>query len=261
MKEISGRRSDVPLVVMSLFRIVFASVFILVYLHTIFTKTTVLWSGVGIVLLSLVTFSRRLRKRMYNIESKFLSNLNERELHRSGRENNLVSDLHMAFMTVGNDCSFVGEKLKNSDIRKRYGVNVVSITRGSNYYPVPTGEMRIFPGDSLAIIGTDEQIQHLLPEVEKSSVALDTAYDKKKVEFLHFELSETSPLLGIVTVVFAVSVENSTFVNAFGNSNAAVTADPLLTISKTFLKYGFGQIIDICAVCPNANKSHSNVST
>lgn len=196
LKEISGRRSDVPLVVMSLFRIVFASVFILVYLHTIFTKTTVLWSGVGIVLLSLVTFSRRLRKRMYNIESKFLSNLNERELHRSGRENNLVSDLHMAFMTVGNDCSFVGEKLKNSDIRKRYGVNVVSITRGSNYYPVPTGEMRIFPGDSLAIIGTDEQIQHLLPEVEKSSVALDTAYDKKKVEFLHFELSETSPLLG-----------------------------------------------------------------
>ncbi|MGM9803519.1 MAG: cation:proton antiporter [Muribaculaceae bacterium] len=196
LSNITGHRSDVPLVVMSLFRIVFAGMFILVYLHTIFNKATVLWSALGLVLLTIVTFSRRLRKRMHSIEARFLSNLNERELHRSGRGNNLVSDLHLAFMTVGNDCPFVGERLRNSDIRKHYGVNVVSITRGSSYYPVPTGDMRIFPGDNLAVIGTDEQIQHLLPEVEKNSVVTSASYDKSKVEFLHFELGETSPLLG-----------------------------------------------------------------
>lgn len=192
----TNHRSDVPLVVMSLFRIVLASAFILVYLHIIYTKTAVISVAVVLAVVSILTLSRRLRKHMHSMESRFISNLNERELHRSGREYNLVSDQHMAFITVGYDCPFVGERLKNADIRKNYGVNVVSITRGASYYPVPTGEMRIFPGDQLAVIGSDEQIQKLLPVIEQSSEMPSEAYDKSKVEFLHFELSDQSPIIG-----------------------------------------------------------------
>ena len=102
----------------------------------------------------------------------------------------------MAYMTVGYDCPFVGEKLKNSNLRKVYGVNIASITRGSNYYPVPTGEMRIFPGDHMAVVGTDEQIQALLPIVEQKGEDIAAPFDKNDMEFVHFELSETSPILG-----------------------------------------------------------------
>ena len=49
--------------------------------------------------------------RLARIESKFLNNLNERELRRSGANNNLVSDMHMAYVNVGYDCQFVGERL------------------------------------------------------------------------------------------------------------------------------------------------------
>ena len=192
----TNHRSDVPLVVMSLFRVILASAFILGYLHIMYTRTAVITIAVVLVVASVVVLSRKLRKQMQSIESRFISNLNERELHRSGKEYNLVSDLHMAFMTVGYDCPFVGDRLKNSDLRKRYGVNVVSITRGMNYFPVPTGDMRIFPGDQLAVIGTDEQLQALLPMVEQQSEVPNEAYDKTKVEFLHFVLTEHSPLVG-----------------------------------------------------------------
>ena len=54
---------------------------------------------------------------MNRIESRFLDNLNERELRRSGAKNNLVSNMHLAYMTVGYDCPFVGEQLKNTASR------------------------------------------------------------------------------------------------------------------------------------------------
>ena len=121
-------------------------------------------------------------------------NVNVRENRRTGRNNVLVSDLHLAYMTVGHNCPFVGERLKNADIRRRYGVNVVYIQRNGNLHAVPTGDMRIFPGDVLGVIGNDEQIQAMLPLVEASAPpATDAA---NQVRFLHFALGENSPLVG-----------------------------------------------------------------
>ena len=196
LNQINGRRNDVPLVVMAILRIILASVLLLVYQHSIFGRTGMALVALVILVITVLTFSRRIRRRLMSMEKHFLQNLNERELHRSGKGNNLVSDLHMAYMTVGYDCPFVGEKLKNSNLRKVYGVNIASITRGANCYPVPNGEMRIFPGDHMAVIGTDEQIQTLLPIVEQSSEVTVVPFDKHNMEFVHFELSETSSILG-----------------------------------------------------------------
>ena len=196
LNQINGRRNDVPLVVMAILRIILASVLLLVYLHSIFGRTGMALVALVILVITVLTFSRRIRRRLMSMEKHFLQNLNERELHRSGKDNNLVSDLHMAYMTVGYDCPFVGEKLKNSNLRKVYGVNIASITRGANCYPVPNGEMRIFPGDHMAVIGTDEQIQKLLPIVEQSSEVTVVPFDKHNMEFVHFELSDESPILG-----------------------------------------------------------------
>ena len=135
------------------------------------------------------------RKQLENLESRFMSNVNERENRRTGKENNLVSDMHLAYMTVGYDCPFVGERLKNADLRRKHGVNVVAIQRNSVRYPIPTGDMRIFPGDIIGVIGTDEQIQALLPLLE--ATAATQPQDNIEVKFTHFPLSDTSPLLGV----------------------------------------------------------------
>lgn len=157
---------DVPLVVMMLFRLVLALGFVIYVFSSIYGMRVGFSVGMSVVVLVMLLFSTRVKKRLRNIESRFLNNLNERELRRSGRNNNVISDLHLAYMEVGYGCSFVGERLRNSNLRKRYGVNVVSIQRGAEGIALPSGDTRIFPGDTIGVIGTDEQLQQLLHDVE-----------------------------------------------------------------------------------------------
>ena len=148
---------------------------------------------VGATLLIIARVPTPLRGRIANIEKRFISNINERENRRTGRELNLVSDLHLAFMTVGHDCPFVGDRLRNLDLRSRYGINLVNIQRAGIHHPVPSGEMRIFPGDVLGVIGTEEQIQRILPLIEAQSEHVEAPIHD--VKFVHFAISEHSPLV------------------------------------------------------------------
>lgn len=187
---------DVPLIVMSLFRLIIASVFIVYLLSDIYSFAIGVCFGLAIFVLFVVVLSKRVSSRLANIESKFLDNLNERELRRSGKNNNLVSDLHLAYMEVGHNCDFVGERLIDSNIRKRFGVNIVSIQRGNTSILIPKGDTRIFPGDVLGVIGNDDQIQQLLPVVEAREEETSSAVNANDFKLTNVLLSENSPLLG-----------------------------------------------------------------
>lgn len=142
----------------------------------------------------IVLLSRRLRFRLDRIENKFRDNLNERELRRSGRNNLVVNDLHMAYMTVGSGCDFVGERLMDSDLRRRFGVHVVGIQRGQQNIPIPNGRTRIFPGDVLAVIGNDEQLHDVLPAIEAEREP--DAAPAANVGLQSVALAAGSPLIG-----------------------------------------------------------------
>ena len=99
-------------------------------------------------------------------------------------------------MTVGTDCDFVGERLMDSNIRRRFGVNVVGIQRTTRYIPIPNGRTRIYPGDVLSVIGTDEQIAAMLPVVEAQLPPADQAVDPSQVKLTNILLGSDSPLIG-----------------------------------------------------------------
>ncbi|MCM1020999.1 MAG: cation:proton antiporter [Muribaculum sp.] len=189
---------DVPLIVMSIFRVLL-SVSFMIYLLSAIHSMRVGWVAGFIIFVVLVgSLSGKLRKRLRSIESTFFNNLNERELRRSGKNNNLVSDLHLAFMTVSSSCPFVGERLADSNLRRRFGVNIASIQRSGSLIAVPNGNERIFPGDTLGVIGTDTQIEAMLPLVEATDNATDeqetaSAADLKLTNVL---LSPQSPIIG-----------------------------------------------------------------
>ncbi|MDE6483997.1 MAG: cation:proton antiporter [Duncaniella sp.] len=191
----ANARFDVPLIILSLFRLILAMAIIIYLLSAIFSMTVGWTIGLALFLVLLMSYSKRVQRRLNHIESKFLDNLNERELRRSGRNNNIIANLHLAYMTVGPDCPFVGEQLKNSPLRSRFGVSVASIQRGVAVDPVPSGDARIFPGDVLGVIGTDEQIQALLPVVELDNQDSDAAAPVD-VKFTSVRLSESSPVAG-----------------------------------------------------------------
>lgn len=152
--------------------------------------------AITVVLLTLLVFSQRVRVRMGSIENRFFDNLNERDLRRSGKNNNVVNDLHLAYMNVGTGCEFVGQKLKDSKLRPRYGVNIVSIQRGTEWYTIPGGDMRIFPGDQIGVIGTDEQLEKFLPIVEKENKSGVDARHDADFRIFSIMLEDGNPLIG-----------------------------------------------------------------
>lgn len=187
---------DVPLIVMTIFRLLLSLGFIIYMLSAVHSMRVGWIVGFLIFMVLIGTWSGRFKKQMRHIESRFFNNLNERELRRSGKNNNLVSDLHLAFIEVGYGCPFVGERLVDSDMRKRYGVNVASIQRGASYIPVPNGNERIFPGDVLGVIGTDSQIEQLLPILEQSNEEETPSVSISDIKLTNIQLTDKSPIVG-----------------------------------------------------------------
>lgn len=192
---------DVPLVVMTIFRLMIAVGFMIYLLGSIHSMRIGWLAGLVIFIVLIGALSGKLRKRLRSIESTFFNNLNERELRRSGKNNNLVSDLHMAYMEVSPACPFVGQKLIDSNLRLRFGVNVASIQRGGSLIAVPNGNVRIFPGDTLGVIGTDTQIEQLLPMIEAHDNSADDEQTASAADLklTNIQLSTQSPIIGMTS--------------------------------------------------------------
>ena len=225
--EDNGTVSYVPFVVMIIISAVLSAIFIAVILQGIYSSATSVVAAILLVLATITVLSllpSPLRRRIDRIERRFINNINQRENNRTGHGNNLVSDLHLAYMTVGHDCPFVGDRLRNLDLRTRYGVNLVNIQRAGKLHPVPSGEMRIFPGDLLGVIGTEEQIQRMLPLVEAQHNVIDTP--DNDVRFIHFAIGEHSSIVG-------VKLENARLREDYGALLVAVQRGPDDYISPT----------------------------
>ena len=189
---------DVPLVALKIIRYLVALLFI-VYLLTLAYDATVAWIAGIICLAFIIGFaSQKISARYIAIEKKFIDNLNIRENTRSGANNKLIDDLHMAFIEVGSYCPFVGDKLKDSGLRSDYGVSVASIQRGERTMPLPSIDARIFPGDILGVIGNDEQIKRLNDDIERDEKAYKSLdVYTSKVDLRSITLTDKSPVINI----------------------------------------------------------------
>ncbi|MCM1067254.1 MAG: cation:proton antiporter [Muribaculaceae bacterium] len=185
----------VPVAVITVFCVLVDLAFIIKAITLFYSARAGVTVAAAVAVLCVLYFSKRVRKSMSRIESKFLDNLNERELRRSGKKNAVVNDLHQAFMTVGSGCTFAGERLMDSNLRRRFGVNVVGIQRGTTYIPIPNGRTRIYPADVLSVIGTDEQIEAMLPEVEATLPEPEVRVDPSQIKLTSILLSADSPLV------------------------------------------------------------------
>ena len=175
------RISHVPVLLMVLLRFSLAIFFIMYFLSQVYSQRIGIFLGSAIILFLLIAFSKKIRSRILRIENTFLENLNERELRKTGKNNNIVHNIHLAQMEIQAGCPFIGQKIVDANIHQRYGVNIVSIRRGSRIINIPQGTVRLFPGDVISVVGTDEQIQGFLPDVEKESEVSDNEADTENV--------------------------------------------------------------------------------
>lgn len=180
-------------IVIAIFNTFLSILFVVQDISWLFSMTIGVSVALAALLLIVLIFSTRVRRHMADIETRFMDNLNERELRRKGTNNALVHDLHLAYMTVGFGCPFVGEKLRNSNLRGRYNVNIVSIQRDGVTYAIPDADARLFPGDVIGVVGNDDQLAAVLPAVEAVKNAAPTAAD---FQLFNIIISPESPLNG-----------------------------------------------------------------
>ena len=222
----ANARFDTPLVVMSILRGLLMIGFIIYTLVNIYSLKVGYTAGMLALIIAIFIFSKNIRRRMRGIETKFLNNLNERDLRRTGQNNNLISDMHMAYVTVGYDCPFVGEMLKDSNLRRRYDVNVASIQRGGTLIPVPGGNTRIFPGDVLAVVGNEQKIQELLPVIERQKPEGENSSENiSNMRFTSVTLGPDSPLIGKTIAESGIRDKYMALLVAVERGNDYITTD------------------------------------
>ncbi|HEY1021381.1 MAG TPA: cation:proton antiporter [Flavisolibacter sp.] len=178
-----------------LIRLGAAGFFIGFLLHRFFN----LYTGIvftTLIIALLIIYSQKIQVLYTNLENRFFSNLNQRELETS-RINRIELapwDAHIVPVVVPATASCIGKTLMELRWREMIGVNIVMIKRGELHVPAPDKEQRIFPYDELLVLGTDHQIQRLKVLIRPEQDP--RYYETEDVELYNFKVTHGSPLIG-----------------------------------------------------------------
>lgn len=66
-------------------------------------------------------------------------------------------DEHLTTVTVNANCDAIEKTLAELDVRNRFGINIIMLKRGDKQIVAPSGDTRLLPGDSVLILGTDNE--------------------------------------------------------------------------------------------------------
>ena len=138
------------------------------------------------------------------MERTFIKNLNFRDIHdefqgkkRPKYEGHLLSrDLHLSDFDIPADSLWAGYTLRELNLGKKFGVHVASIIRGLHRINIPGANVRLFPGDTIQVIGTDEQLSVFGKQAEKvSAAAEENEIEKREMHIKQFVVDEQSPFI------------------------------------------------------------------
>ena len=177
---INKRYNRVPLVILEISRMILAIFYISFLLNQLFSLLVALVVALIIFIIIAVLFSKRLQVFYNIIEERFISNLNARELGNGGRPINeiLPWDAHIAEFEIQPESPFIGKTLAELALREKFGINIARIERGKSIINIPKRDEVLFPGDNIAVIGTDEQLEQFKKKLEVvSSESLESLYN------------------------------------------------------------------------------------
>lgn len=158
--------------------------------------------GITVVIMGLIYLFRYLLIPYFRMEAHFLSNLNQKE-EELNQQKPLVAtfaahlsdrDVHLSDMTVSPDSPLVGQTLGEAGLKKRFGIHIVKMIRGSRTLNLPDTGQRIYPADRLFVLGTDEQLARFAKEAEHTEPEVEG--DKPEMLLRSFTIGVDSLLAG-----------------------------------------------------------------
>lgn len=211
------RKYRAPILMMVLLRMVLA-VFYIGLLLNVFFSPVIAFVALILVVIGYFIFPKKLNAHYHKIEDHFLKNLNAREIKKAVRSRSDLTpwDGHMSTFDIAPTSNVVGKTLEELRIREQLGINIAFIKRGEFTINIPNKNERLFPGDEICIIGTDNQVKDFkaylhqneieIPEVIETDIILKQL-EIKEEEFIGATIRESQ--LREKTNALIVGIERS----------------------------------------------------
>lgn len=187
-----------PLFFLRLSRIIL-SVFLIGFFIDQFFTYTIAVLVTAIILLLVFMLRHRIQKFYNTIEERFFSNFNAREA-RVGHINKSVLapwDAHLAVVEIHAHSPVTGKTLQELALREQYGVNIALVNRGGRKLYAPDKDTRLYPGDVITSIGTDEQLEKFNSFLESTNEVDTSLEDTDPIALRQFLIGKHSRLAGI----------------------------------------------------------------
>jgi CPA2 family monovalent cation:H+ antiporter-2 len=91
------------------------------------------------------------------------------------------------------ESNLIGKELQEIALRERFGINVALIERGKKTIITPGRTEKLFPGDTMSVIGTDEQLGKLKHLLDQSALT-PSEHKSVSIKLRNFTITEESPL-------------------------------------------------------------------
>lgn len=184
-----------PLVALEILRIALAMFAVGFLIFQFYNTLVALGIAVGLIILVMYFFSRKLQQFYDRLEHRFLYNLNAREEQRKQPEI-LPWDTHLTELSISPDSQLVGKSLIELAVREKYGVNIAMIERGHRMIPTPGRDERLYPNDKVMLIGTDDQLA-AITDLFNSSIdehPEEANFPKKDMTLQKIVITSSSPV-------------------------------------------------------------------
>jgi CPA2 family monovalent cation:H+ antiporter-2 len=108
----------------------------------------------------------------------------------------LDRDIHIADFEIPQGSLWMGKTLRELELAKKYGIHVSSIMRAGRRFNIPDGKDRIYPGDILQVIGSDDQLIVFKHALEEALFEEDYELEKREMKLRSLVISGSSPFIG-----------------------------------------------------------------
>jgi len=193
-----------PLLFTILVRLMVAISFIFYICNYLTRFSNALMITIGFVAIMLFVFSRTIKKRSIRLERLFIMNLRSRDIEAQVRgkkkplyEGHLLDrDIHIGEFEIPEDSKWAGQKLREINLGKRFGVHVSSILRGRQRHNIPNGETILFPYDRIQVIGSDQQIAAFNASLNSEQHEDDPNIEKREMRLRQMIINGNSEFIG-----------------------------------------------------------------
>lgn len=194
----SNKRYRGPMIFLRLVRVGLGLIYLSILLLSFFPLYTALFCI--IVLLSLATvFSKKIHRFYIRLEDRFFYNFHQREIEAAiaARQELAPWDAHIAQYELAPGSPVAGKTLEEIALREKIGVNIAMIKRGEEYtISAPDRYERIYPGDRLFVIGTDDQLEQFRKFIEPVPDALSNMKDNYELSLKKVTVKDDSSFSG-----------------------------------------------------------------